>query len=92
MTFNIPDHVEITDSVLYQKIQDEVVLLNMDNQQYYGLNAVGADMWDNLISLKSITAVTEQICKTYDAERVNVREDLATLVHEMLSAGLLKAA
>ena len=68
MTETVPENVEITESVLYQKMQDEVVLLNMDNQEYYGLNCVGAELLDSLISLKSIAAVSERICTIYDVD------------------------
>ena len=92
MTETVPENVEITESVLYQKMQDEVVLLNMDNQEYYGLNCVGAEMLDSLISLKSIAAVSERICTIYDVDAEAARADLSALVLELLGAGLLKAA
>jgi hypothetical protein len=92
MMDTIPDCLEIADSVLYQKIQDEVVLLNMDSQQYYGLNSVGADMLDNLIELKSVAAATERICERYGAESGLVQRDLNLFVRDMLNAGLLRVA
>lgn len=92
MSEAIPAFVEVTDAVLYQKIQDEVVLLNMDNQQYYGLNSVGADMWECLMDLRSVAAAAERICKTYEADDAAVRDDFNLLVRELIDAGLLKSA
>ncbi len=34
--------MRIPDSVSMRKVHDEVVLLDMSSEQYYGLNAVGA--------------------------------------------------
>lgn len=91
MSEKLPSFVEIGDSVLFQKIQDEVVLLNMENQQYYGLNAVGADMWESLIRERSLARAAEELAGIYEIDRETVRGDLSALVRDLVAKGLLKA-
>jgi len=43
------DAVEIGETVLYQQVRDEIVLLDMQKQRCYGLDPVGADMWHALM-------------------------------------------
>ena len=69
-----------------------MVLLNIDNQQYYGLNDVGARMWELLLELRSLDAVTERLEAEYEIDRETLRADLERLVRDLLHAGLLKAA
>ena len=88
----LPLAVTIGDAVLYQELDDEAVLLNMENQQYYGLNDVGARMWKSLMEAGSIAAAGELLGNTYDIEQTVIRADLESLVRDLLSAGLLKAA
>ena len=83
--------VEIGEDVLFQQLQGEVVLLNMASQRYYGLNEVGARMWELLLESGDVNAVTDRLRETYDADPVTLRSDLERLIEELRSAGLLKA-
>jgi RNase adaptor protein for sRNA GlmZ degradation len=92
MTENIPRCVEIGDSVIYQTLQDEVVILNMTDQQYYGLDNVGASMWKMLLDQRDIGAAADRLTAVYDVERKTVMNDLSALVRQLLDSGLLKAS
>ncbi|HTA46539.1 MAG TPA: PqqD family protein [Bryobacteraceae bacterium] len=88
----LPSAVMIGDSVLYQELEDEVVLLNMANQQYYGLNDVGAQMWKTLMEIPSVTAALDRLTELYEVDPDVLDADLHRLVRELLEAGLLKTA
>ncbi|MGA2713901.1 MAG: PqqD family protein [Bryobacteraceae bacterium] len=88
----LPLAVTIADAVLYQELEDEVVLLNMENQQYYGLNDVGAKMWKSLMESGNIAVAGELLSQTYEIEQAVIRSDLESLVRDLLKAGLLKAS
>jgi hypothetical protein len=92
MNNSLPAGVAIGDSVLYQELEDEAVLLNMANQQYYGLNDVGAQMWKCLIELGDVSTAGDRLCSSYEVDPAVFRADLEELVRNLLSAGLLKAA
>jgi hypothetical protein len=88
----LPLSVAIADSVLYQELEDEAVLLNMANQQYYGLNDVGAQMWKSLAEAGNIADAEERLLNMYEIERPALRFDLEALVRDLLKAGLLTPA
>lgn len=88
----LPGAVMIGDSVLFQELEDEVVLLNMANQQYYGLNDVGAQMWKTLLETSSVTAALDRLTELYEVEHDVLDSDLQGLIRELLDAGLLKNA
>jgi hypothetical protein len=92
MNESLPFAVAIPDSVLYQELEEEAVLLNMANQQYYGLNDVGAQMWRSLSEAGSIADAEELLLKMYEIERPILRSDLEALVRDLLKAGLLTPA
>lgn len=82
--------VEIADSVIYQKLKDEVVLLNMDNQHYYGLDDVGSAMWHALLEHGEVDSAAVAIERDYEVDGKVLRADLENLVHALVDAGLLK--
>lgn len=88
----LPYAVAIGDSVLYQELEDELVLLNMTTQQYYGLNNVGAQMWKSLMETGTVTATSDALGRIYDAQPSVIQADLEALVRDLLKAGLLKAS
>jgi hypothetical protein len=87
----IPTSVEIGDSVIFQSLKDEVVILNMTSQEYFGLDNIGASMWKMLIDQRDVAAVAERMVSEYDVELGTVRDDLNALVRQLIDAGLLKS-
>jgi len=92
MSKTVPPQVEIGDSVIFQSLQDEVVILNMANHQYYGLDNIGADMWKMLLDHRDVGAVADRMTAKYNVERETVMDDLNALVRKLLDSGLLKAS
>lgn len=87
-----PARVEIGDEAIYQALHDEVVLLNLKSQQYFGLNDVGSEMWRLLIQYGDVETVAHKICEDYDADPEVVRKDLELLIERLMAASLLKPA
>jgi hypothetical protein len=87
---SIPMSVKVADGVIYQKIQDEVVLLNMENQQYYSLNPTASVFWDNIVEHQDIQAAEERLVVSFPDNRDEVGTDLRELVQKLIRAGLLK--
>jgi hypothetical protein len=82
--------VQIGDGTIFQKLNEEIVLLNMSNNQYYGLDDVGADMWRVLLETGSTAAAADQLSTLYDVDRLQMEADLNDLVDRLVHAGLLK--
>lgn len=82
---------EVSEDVLYQEVQDELVLLNLKSQKYYGLDSIGARMWHLLVEQGDTGAVADRICSEYDADRGQVLHDLQAMIHEFHAAGLVRA-
>jgi len=87
----LPSRVEIGESIILQRLNDEAVLLNMSNQQYYGLNDTGTRMWELLMELGEPSKVVTQLQEEYAVPSATLQADLETLVGELLQAGLLRA-
>ena len=87
-----PARVQIGDSVIYQKLQDEVVLLNMESQHYFGLDGVGAAMWEALLRHGDVESAAASLHPLYQVDQATLRSDLQALVGSLVTAGLLKSA
>lgn len=82
--------VVVPDDTLMRDLDGEAVLLNLDNERYYGLNRVGTRMWHVLSASASIQAAYDQLAAEYDVEPDRLRGDLVALVGQLSEQGLIR--
>jgi hypothetical protein len=73
----LPASVIISDNVLFQNIGTECVLLNMETEQYFGLDELAARYWQ----IFSENGDIKEACETIKAE---YQVDEATLINDLL--------
>ena len=91
---NNPVHesVVIGDAVIYQRLHDEAVLLDMNAQTYYGLDDVATDIWELLLEHGDIELVVERLKRSYNSDEATLRNDVQDLILKLKAARLLKSA
>lgn len=75
---------------LSSKLGSEVVILNLNSGVYYGLDPVGARIWELLQNAQPLTAIRDQIVREFDVEPQRCEQDLVDLLKQMESEGLIK--
>lgn len=81
--FSIPEHV------LSRKLDDEMVLLNLDSGEYFGLNDTGTRVWELLADGRSREEVIERLTEEFEVGGELATGHVAALCDELLEAGLL---
>jgi hypothetical protein len=89
MTPDLPLTVTIPESVAWQQVGDEVVLLNVDSSEYHNLNDVGTRMWQALEESSDVAAAYAVLCDTYEVDADTLRADLGVFIQELTQKGLL---
>lgn len=77
--------------VVFQRVPDGAVLLSTRDEVYFGLDPVGALIWELLTpELDSLEALCGAIQERYpDASLDTIRADVTELLADMAEAGLL---
>ena len=88
----VSSRFSIPENVLAQELNGEVVLLNMNNETYYSLNAVGSQMWQLLTKGGDIETARQQLSQVYAVDETTSLQDIATFFEELLQEGLLQEA
>ncbi len=86
---SLPVRVNISDSVLFQEIEGECVLLNMASEQYFGLDDVGTRVWQLLVEDGNPVNALERLRTVYDVDEATLRTDLAKLLEQLSAEGLV---
>jgi len=75
--------------ILAQQSSDNLVLLNLDQGNYYSLNQVGSRAWELCDGTRSVGDMVEIICREYNAPSEVVAADLLELLGDLESENLL---
>ena len=89
MIEKIAKRVSIPEDVMISRVEDEIVLLNLESEQYFALDDIGARVWELLSEYGSTDVVVEQITTEYDVEPDVFRVDLTKLLTDLQQAGLV---
>jgi hypothetical protein len=87
---SLPSSVEIEDSVIFQKLNDESIVLDLNSQNYFGLDDVGTNMWNLLLQDGNLESAVIRLTSIYDADETTIRRDLYALVGQLIESNLLK--
>lgn len=90
MTIPFSVRLSVPPHVLIRQIENESVLLNLQNERYFGLDEVGTRMWTRLIGADSIQAAYEELLGEYEVDNERLRRDLRELISQLVGSGLLE--
>ena len=76
-------------NVLIRFLDQESVLLNLETERYFGLDAVGTRMWQVMTTAPTVDAALTQLLDEYDAPEERLRADVAKLLDNLVENGLI---
>ena len=77
------------EGVLSRSAGDETVLLNLDSEEFYGLDGVGARVFELLEQPRRLDDVIGRLHSEFDVDLETLIEDVTALVSELVAHKLL---
>jgi hypothetical protein len=68
----------------------EAAILNMRNGVYYGLDSVGARVWNLIQQPQCVADLHATVLREYDVEPARCERDLLDLLQTLLAEGLIE--
>jgi len=89
---NIHLHTSVVQAqgLLAGDIDDEVVLLELNSDKYFGMDPVGARIWKLLSQPQTISAVCDRLQEEYDVDRQTCEQDVLAFVKRLADANLVE--
>ena len=81
--------ITVPDHVIVRQLGDESVMLDMASGYYFGLDPVGARIWQLLLETSSLAEIVERLAQEYDVTPEQAKSDLVRFVEELKAHGLL---
>ena len=80
-----------TTEVIDRAVEDETLVIHLPSGNYFSLNSVGTQMWENIDGRRTVRELADLISAEYDAEPERIQQDVLNLINELVSEGLVFA-
>jgi hypothetical protein len=81
--------VVVTGNHLACNLAGEVVILNLENGVYYGMNPDGSRVWNLVQESTTFADVREALLEEFDVEASSLEKDLRTVLEQLFEHGLV---
>jgi len=88
-TWGANTRLSVPDHVLSRRAAGETVLLDLNSEEYFGLDGVGSRFFELLEAGRSYGEIVETLIDEYEVERAVLEADLSALITELAASGLL---
>ncbi len=90
MTFTPTARFQACRQLASSDLGGEAVVLNLQDGKYYGLNPVGATVWQWMDTPQSLDSLTSLLTARYQVDASRARTDLQTLLPSLLQRKLIE--
>ena len=71
------------EGIVYNKLDDELVMMSIANGEYYGLDSVGARIWDAIVTPKSFKELVDVLKEEYEVSEEQCKADTLEFLEAM---------
>jgi hypothetical protein len=81
---------EIGPAVVSRSVEDEIVIVDLNSEAYFGLDRVGSVVWAGLEQRKPVPEIVQGIVDRFDVAPARAGRDVERLLGELVRAGLVR--
>ena len=85
---NLNQKITFSETVFAQEVDGEMVLLDMNSENYFGLDEVGTAIWQAMQESGSLEEVYRAMLEQYEVEPEVLQKDLLDFVQKLNDSGL----
>ena len=81
---------KLSDKALFTSLGDDIVALNVERGQCYGMEKVTAEVWRLLAEPTDVDHLCDRLVEIYEVEPALCRADVQRLLEQLQSEGLVE--
>ena len=86
---NLNQTITLSPEVISQEVSGETVLLDLESENYFGLDEVGTRIWQLIKETSDLQAIYNTLLQEYEVEEERLQADLEALLGEIAGLGLI---
>jgi hypothetical protein len=75
--------------LLFNQIDGEVVMLSIENSEYYGMDKVGSRIWELLEKPMSFKELIDKLMDEYEVSEEQCKEDALLFLNKLVDKNLI---
>src|SRR5712671_1222156 len=88
--FSDDSRIAVSEDQVSCDLAGEAAILNLKNSVYYGLDPVGARVWQLVQEPRTIGQIRDVLRAEYDVEEAQLEADIRDLLQELAAQGLVE--
>ena len=86
---NLNQTITLSPEVISQEVSGETVLLDLESENYFGLDEVGTRIWQLIKETGDLRDIYDTLLEEYEVGEERLQTDLAALLTEIAGLGLV---
>ena len=86
---NLNQKITLSPDVISQEVSGETVLLDLESENYFGLDEVGTRIWQLIKETEDLQAIYNTLLEEYEVDGPRLQADLESLLAEISKLGLV---
>ena len=86
---NLSDSLSIPSQVMARTVGDETVILDLASGTYFGLDPIGARIWELMGEGKTLAEISATMLEEYEVTAEQLQGDVIKLAGELAERGLV---
>ena len=83
---------KVNPNVVAQRVDDQIVLVNLETNRIFALNSTGARLWELLSDGRSAGEIHAELSKEYAVDEAGLKEEIERLLGELNAESLVAAS
>lgn len=88
----LTNKIAISPHAVATQVGDEAVILHLGSGTYFGLDPVGARIWELMKEPKTLAEICDVMLTEYDVSREDIERDTMILVGDLVAQDLVSAS
>ena len=76
--------------MLSTEVEGELVMMDVENGVYFGLDAIGTDIWKRLETPTTAAELVSDLSHDYEADTAIIERDVLALLDDLAGRGLVE--
>jgi hypothetical protein len=86
---NLNQTIVLSPQVIFQEVAGETVLLDLESECYFGLDAVGTRIWQLIGDSGELLTIYNTLLEEYEVDEAQLLSDLEALITKACVQGLI---
>ena len=86
----IDSKVSVRDTVFLQEVDDEIVLLDINTEEYYSLDEIGGIFYKFLKEEEDLPVIVRELAEHFNVKSQEIEKDLFTFIKSLKEKGLVE--